>query len=68
MQHLHATGGLLIAGAGLTREASDLAGRLGIRVIDGDELRHLVPTHLSEHSVRVGAPASSAVSSGRASV
>lgn len=48
MRDLRATEGLLITGAGLTDEACQLARRLGIRVIDGDELKHLIDTHAPE--------------------
>jgi len=45
MQDLRATEAILIAGAGLNDEALQLAQRLGIRVIDGDELKRLIDTH-----------------------
>ena len=48
VRDLRATEGLLITGAGLTDEACQLAQRLGIRVIDGDELKHLIDTHAPE--------------------
>ena len=48
MRDLRATDGLLIAGAGLTDEAHQLARRLGIRVVDGDELKRLIDAHAPE--------------------
>jgi hypothetical protein len=48
VRDLQATEGLLITGAGLTDEAHQLAQRLGIRVIDGDELKRLIDTHAPE--------------------
>lgn len=51
MRDLRATEGLLIAGAGLNDEALQLAKRLSIRVIDGDELKQLIDTHAPELNV-----------------
>jgi hypothetical protein len=48
MRDLRATEGILIAGAGLNDEALQLAKRLSIRVIDGDELKRLIDTHAPE--------------------
>lgn len=48
VRDLRATEGLLITGAGLNDEACQLAQRLGIRVIDGDELKRLIDTHAPE--------------------
>lgn len=45
MRHLHATEGLLIAGTGVTDEARLTADRLGIQVIDAEELDRLLRTH-----------------------
>ena len=45
VRDLRATEGLLITGAGLTDEAGQLAQRLGIQVIDGDELKRLIDTY-----------------------
>lgn len=51
MRDLRATEGLLIAGAGLNDEALQLAQRLGIRVIDGDELKRLIDAYAPELNV-----------------
>lgn len=51
MQALRATEALLIAGAGLNDEALQLAQRLGIRVVDGDELKRLIDTYAPELNV-----------------
>ncbi len=51
MQDLRATEALLIAGAGLNDEALQLAQRLGIRVVDGDELKRLIDTHAPDLNV-----------------
>jgi hypothetical protein len=48
MRDLRATEGLLITGAGLDVEASQLTQRLGIQVIDGDELKRLIDTYAPE--------------------
>ena len=48
VRELRATEGLLIAGAGLNDEALQLAQRLGIRVIDGDELKRLIDANAPE--------------------
>jgi hypothetical protein len=45
---LRATECLLIAGAGLNDEAQQLAQRLGIQVIDGDELKRLIDAYAPE--------------------
>jgi hypothetical protein len=48
MRHLHATEGLLFAGAGLEPEALQEAARRNIRVIDGEQLDRLIRAHAPE--------------------
>jgi hypothetical protein len=48
MRDLRATEGLLVTGAGLTHEALRVAQQLGIRVVDGDELKRLLRTYAPE--------------------
>lgn len=56
MRDLRATEGLLITGAGLNDEAQQLAQRLGIRVVDGDELQRLIDTYAPELNVHMEQP------------